>query len=445
MTTTGTELPAQHGAEAHVENSGHLHSAIRKNFWRFLPVLTLAFIVNYMDRICIGFGAMSMNRDLGITPLQFGFASGVLFIGYCLCEIPSNLALYHVGARRWLARIMITWGLVAAANAFVSGPVSLYVARFMLGVTEAGFFPGAAFLLSTWFPAQYRARALAWLSLAVPVSSVIGGPISGLLLQSIHRWLGLAGWQWMFIIEGLPACLLGFVILKLITDNPQDAHWLSVEEHRALISALASEPKKEVRSSIKAALIDRRVLILTGIQFGFVLGSYGIALWLPQILGQYDLSIVTIGSLSTIPYLFAAIGMLVWARFADHSGGLLRNLIGACACAVIGLVLSVVDRALTPALIGLTIAMVGVTSARAIFWAIPAKFLSGAGAAAGFAFINSIGALGGFFGPVLMGWLRQVTGSFTAGILAMGGVLFVSGLLGLTLAHDTSRNPKARG
>jgi MFS transporter, ACS family, tartrate transporter len=443
MTTTGTDLPARHGDDAHGAIAGHLQSAIRKNFWRFLPVLTLAFIVNYLDRICIGFGALSMNHDLGITPLQFGLASGVLFVGYCLCEVPSNLVLYRVGARRWLARIMITWGLVAAANAFVSGPISLYIARFMLGVTEAGFFPGAAFLLSTWFPAQYRARALAWLSLAVPVSSVIGGPISGLLLQSAHGWLGLAGWQWMFIIEGLPACLLGFVILRLITDNPRDAHWLSVEEHRALISALDSEPKTEVRTSMKAALMDRRVLILTGVQFGFVLGSYGIALWLPQILRQYNLSIIAIGFLSTLPYLFAAVGMIAWARFADRSEGLLANLIGACAFAVIGLVLSVVDRALTPALIGLTIAMVGVTSARAIFWAIPAKFLSGAGAAGGLAFINSIGALGGFFGPFLMGWLRQVTGSFTAGILVMGGVLFASGLLALALASDASRDRKA--
>lgn len=443
MTTTRTDLPARPGDDAQTASAGHLQSAIRKNFWRFLPVLTLAFIVNYLDRICIGFGALSMNRDLGITPLQFGLASGILFIGYCLCEVPSNLALYRVGARRWLARIMITWGLVAAANAFVSGPISLYIARFMLGVTEAGFFPGAAFLLSTWFPAQYRARALAWLSLAVPVSSVIGGPISGLLLQSAHGWLGLAGWQWMFIIEGLPACLLGFVILKLITDNPRDAHWLSVEEHRALISALDSEPKNEVRTSMKAALMDRRVLILTGVQFGFVLGSYGIALWLPQILRQYNLSIVAIGFLSTVPYLFAAVGMIAWARFADRSEGLLANLIGACAFAVIGLVLSVVDRALTPALIGLTVAMVGVTSARAIFWAIPAKFLSGAGAAGGLAFINSIGALGGFFGPFLMGWLRQVTGSFTVGILVMGGVLFASGLLALALASDASRDRKA--
>jgi MFS transporter, ACS family, tartrate transporter len=445
MTTTGTDVPARHGDDAHLASDEHLQSAIRKNFWRFLPVLTLAFIVNYLDRICIGFGALSMNRDLGITPLQFGLASGVLFVGYCLCEVPSNLVLYRVGARRWLARIMITWGLVAAANAFVSGPITLYIARFMLGVTEAGFFPGAAFLLSTWFPAQYRARALAWLSLAVPVSSVIGGPISGLLLQAAHGWLGLAGWQWMFIIEGLPACLLGFVILRLITDNPRDAHWLSVEEHRALITALDSEPKNEVRTSMKAALLDRRVLVLTGVQFGFVLGSYGIALWLPQILRQYDLSIVAIGFLSTVPYLFAAVGMIVWARFADRSEGLLANLIGACAFAVIGLVLSVVDHALTPALIGLTVAMVGVTSARAIFWAIPAKFLSGAGAAGGLAFINSIGALGGFFGPFLMGWLREVTGSFTAGILVMSGVLLASGLLALALASDTSGERKAAG
>ncbi|WP_306805836.1 MFS transporter, partial [Caballeronia sp. BR00000012568055] len=408
---------------------------VRKNFWRFVPLLTLAFVVNYLDRICIGFAALSMNRDLNITPIQFGLASGILFLGYCMFEVPSNLALYKFGARRWLARIMITWGIVAAANAFVTGPTSLYISRFALGAAEAGFFPGAAFLLSVWFPAQYRARALAWLSAAVPISSVIGGPISALLMQSTHGAFGLVGWQWMFIIEGLPACVLGIVIFFLITDAPRDARWLTQEEHTALLTALEGEKKREVRTSFKEAVLDRRVIILTGVQFGFVLGAYGVGLWLPQILRQFTLSIMTIGLLSTVPYVFATVGMLLWARHADQSGRLLGNLTASCVVAVAGLLVSVIGQSLLPALIGLTIAMVGVTSARGMFWAIPATFLSGAGAAGGLAFINSVGALGGFVGPSIMGWLREETGSFKTGILVMGGILLVSGLLSLTLSR----------
>lgn len=441
MTITSSSMPDGASVEIQAQSDRLLRSAVRKNLWRFLPVLCLAFVLNYMDRVCVGFAALTMNRDLAITPVQFGLASGILFIGYCLFEVPSNLALYRVGARRWLARIMITWGIVAAANAFVSGHTSLYIARFMLGAAEAGFFPGAAYLLSVWFPQAYRARALAWLSLAIPVSSVIGGPISSALLQYMHGWLGLVGWQWMFIVEGLPACLLGFAMLRLIKDDPRDAHWLSSDERSALLATLASESKKETSHSLRAAFSDKRVFILTGVQFGFVLGSYGISLWLPQILGQYHLRITLIGMLSTIPYLFASVGMLVWARFADHSNALVANLIAACVISVLGLVFSVMDPSLTPALVGLTIALVGVTAARAIFWAIPAKFLSGEGAAGGLAFINSVGALGGFVGPSIMGWLRQATGSFTTGILVMGGVLAASAVLALFLTRALTPNP----
>jgi len=314
----------------------------------------------------------------------------------------------------------------------VVGPTSLYIARFLLGVAEAGFFPGVAYVLSAWIPAQYRTRAFAWFNLAVPVSSLIGGPVSGFLLQ-MHGTLNLTGWQWMFIVEGLPACLLGIAIIYLIADTPQQAKWLSDEERSALSTALLSESKSEVRSSLREALADRRVLILTGVQFGFVMGSYGIGLWLPQILGQYHLSDLRIGLWSAVPYLFASIGMLIWARLADAGGGNLVNLIAACFLAVIGLGISVMDSALLPGMIGLSIALVGVSSARAIFWTIPSKFLTGAGAAAGLAFINSVGALGGFFGPFAMGVMRGMTGSFTVGILAMGGMLFISAMLAASL------------
>lgn len=407
-------------------------SAVRKNGWRFLPILTLAFIINYMDRTSIGFAALTMNHDLGITATQFGFAAGILFASYCLFEIPSNMALYRYGARLWLARIMVTWGLISAATAFVVGPISLYILRILLGIAEAGFFPGVAFLLAAWFPTQYRTRVLAWFILGVPVSSLVGGPISGLLLQ-MPDLLGLVGWQWMFVLEGLPACIVGLWLYFRIADDPKDATWLTPDEHEALLKMLANEPRSKPRSSLKGALTDRRVLVLTGVQFGFVVGSYGVGMWLPQILRGYDLTFLQIGVLSAVPYIFASVGMLLWARVVDQTGGSLFNLIVACIVAAVGLAGSIVYSTLLPGMIGLTVALIGVTSARAIFWTIPTRFLTGAGAAGGLAFINSVGALGGFVGPFVLGGLRDATGSFSIGILAMAGMLIVSSALAATL------------
>ena len=263
-------------------------SALRKNAWRMLPILTLAFVFNYIDRTSVGFAGLTMNKDLGLTATAFGWGAGILFIGYCVFEIPSNLALHRFGARRWLARIMVTWGVASAATAFVVGPYSFYAARFLLGVAEAGFFPGAAYLLAAWFPAQYRTRALAILSVAVPLSSVIGGPFSVLLLQ-MNGLLGLKGWQWMFLVQGLPACMIGVLALVMLRDHPRDAHWLSPAERDALIAMLSAERRDRPAGSLRAAITDPRVLMLAAIQFGFVVCSYGVGIWLPLILqGQGD-------------------------------------------------------------------------------------------------------------------------------------------------------------
>ena len=407
-------------------------SALRKNAWRMLPVLTLAFVFNYIDRTSVGFAALTMNKDLGLTATEFGWGAGILFIGYCIFEVPSNLALHRFGARRWLARIMISWGVAASATAFVVGPYSFYAARLILGVAEAGFFPGAAYLLAAWFPAQYRTRALAILAAAVPLSSVIGGPFSVLLLE-MNGIAGLKGWQWMFLIQGLPACLLGILVLFMLRDDPKDAHWLTAQEREALASMLQNEHRDRAPSSLAAALTDARVLVLAAIQFGFVVCSYGVGIWMPTILKGQGLSNLTIGFVAAIPYLFATLAMLVWARHVDRGGSKIANLAATCFLTSGGLVASVLAGSFLSSFAGLTLALMGATAARALFWTIPARFLTGVAAAGGLAFINSIGAVGGFVGPFAMGWLKDLTGSFNAGLLAITGLGFLSGVLTLML------------
>jgi ACS family tartrate transporter-like MFS transporter len=405
---------------------------LRRNAWRLIPILTLAYIVNYLDRTNLSFAALTMNKDIGLTSTQFGIGAGILFVGYCAFEIPSNLALYRFGARLWIARIMITWGIISAAAAFVTDAYGFYLMRFLLGVAEAGFFPGVAYFLGAWFPPQYRARILAWFLVGIPLSSLIGAPISGLLLE-LDGLLGLKGWQWLFIIEGLPAVVLGVVVARMLADTPEKAGWLSAEEKQALATMLAQERRERAKTNVLAALADRRVLICALVQFGFTLGSYGVGIWLPQIIKGHDLSNFTVTLLSAIPYVFASAAMIIWAWGVDRSGRKISNLTLACGLAAIGLVGSMLSGALAPALIGLTVALIGVTSARAIFWTIPTRFLVGIGAAGGLAFINSIGTLGGFAGPYLMGFMKDQTGSFEAGLLTMAGLLAVTTLLAASL------------
>jgi MFS transporter, ACS family, tartrate transporter len=402
--------------------------ALSKVAWRFLPLLTIAYIFNYLDRTSVGFAALTMNRDLGLSAYQFGWGAGLLFASYSIFEIPSNLILYRFGARRWIARIMITWGIIAAANAFIVGPNSFYIVRLLLGAAEAGFFPGITFFLAAWFPAQYRARVLAWFLVAIPVSSVLGGPISGLLLQ-MDGLAGLAGWQWMFIVEGLPASIIGVVILLRLSDGLDDATWLSAEERAAMQAMLTEEPRDRARHAVWSAVTDVRVLILTAIQFAYTLGSYGIGIWLPQILKTHGLSNLAVGYVSAVPYLFASVAMLVWAAYVDRTGRKILNLTLGFLLATVGFVVSVGWTELAPALIGLTIALVGVTSARAIFWTVPTSFLAGRGAAGGLAFISTIGSLGGFAGPFMVGWIKQETGSFISGLLALAAVLAIATVL----------------
>ena len=409
----------------------HQEAVLRKIALRFVPLLTLAFVVNYLDRTNISVAALAMNQDLGLSATEFGLGAGILFAGYTTFEIPSNLALYRFGARRWIARIMITWGLVSIATALVFDANTFYAARFLLGIAEAGFFPGVTYYLAAWFPPQYRARMLAWFLVGIPLSTAIGSPISGLLLE-MNGVFGLRGWQWLFIIEGLPAVVLGIIALYALADRPETAAWLAPEERRLLENMLA-ERRERPKSNLMTALADWRVILLALIQFGFTLGSYGTGIFLPQIVKGFGLTNLVASLLSAVPYVFASAAMLWWAWRVERTGGSTANLAIACAVGMAGLALSVAAGNLAVALAALTLALVGITAARAIFWPIPTRFLTGLGAAAGLAFINSIGAAGGFAGPYLMGWLRDATGSFEAGLVTMAGTLLATSLLAWSL------------
>jgi len=407
-------------------------SALRKATWRLVPLLTFAYLFSYLDRNAIGFAGLTMNKDLGLTNAQFGLAAGWFFASYTLCEVPSNMALYRFGARRWIARILISWGLVSAAMALVTGPTSLYSMRFLLGVAEAGFFPAVTYYLATWFPREYRTRILAWFLIAIPGSSLVGAPLCGLLLQ-LDGWLGLAGWQWMFISVSLPPIVLGFVVLRVLSDRPEDTSWLSPEEARAIHAMRAAENQHDARKSLWGALSDPRILMLAAVQFGFTLSSYGIGIWLPLIMKGYHLSNLTIGFLAAIPYLFATAGMLIWAHHVDRTGHKIANMVLALALASVALFAYMFSGSIVLSMSSLTLALIGVTAARGIFWAIPPRILSGAGAAGGLAFINSVGTCGGFVGPYLMGVLKDETGAFVTGILVMAGIMAATTALAASL------------
>jgi len=393
--------------------------------WRVLPILTIAYVFNYLDRNNIGFAALTMNREIGLTATTFGRGAGMLFVGYCFLELPSNMILYRVGARKWLARIMISWGLVSAATIFVTGAWSFYLLRFMLGAAEAGFFPGVAFYLGHWFPAEYRTRVIAWFMVAIPISSVVGGALSGALLQ-MHGILGLSGWKWLFILEGLPVTLLGIAVLVVLTERPQDATWLTDEERQVILARVAGEVKHNEVRQLLPALADPRVLILAAVQFGFLVGSYGVGIWLPQIVKVGQISDFEVGLVTSGVYTLASVAMILWANHVDRGGNKVVNLALACLLAGVGLVGAIVATNFWVSVGWLTVSLAGINGARGIFFTIPMRFLTGIALAGGLAFVNSIGTAGGFVGPQIMGWLVDRTGSYSAGLGTLAGFLFAS-------------------
>ncbi len=414
-------------------------AALRKNAWRLMPLLAVGFMLNCLDRSNIGFASLQMDQEIGLTSAQFGFGAGLLMLAYCVFAIPSNLVLYRFGIRRWLGLVLILSGMVTVCCALISGPRSFYALRLGLGLADAGFISGIAYLILLWFPAEYRARMLAIFLLAVPVSNVIGAPLSGALL-GCDRFAGLSGWQWLFIVEGLPSLLLGYVALRVVADRPAEAGWLTIEERIAVEDRLASESRYREITHFWAALRDARVLVLALIGFALTAGSFGIAIWLPHIIKTTFQSNLTVGLLTGTLYVVASIGMLVWAIIADRTGYDVGNLIIAGGMAALGLLLAASFAASwQSSLLCLTVALTGIAAAQAILWAIPARFLTGIAAAGAMAFIYSASSLGGFVGPALMGWLRDTTGSFASGLTAMAGFLLFSTALSLAIASRVPR------
>ena len=412
---------------------------LRKISWRILPFVMLLYFVSFLDRVNVGFAAFTMNKAIGLSPAAYGLGGGLFFIGYFLFEVPSNLILYRVGVRLWTARVMVTWGIVSACSAFVTGPHSFYALRFLLGVAEAGFFPGIILYLSLWFPARHRAIAAAAFMAAAPISTAVGSPISGALME-LPRFAGLSNWQWLYLIEAAPAVVLGFIVLAVLTDQPKDAKWLAEEEREWLIVRLQSEQTPAAThggglTSVWRTLCDLRVLTLSLIYLGTSAGLYTLGLWAPLILRQYRISSLETGWINAVPSVVAVLGMTLWARHSDRTLERTWHVAIPCTAACLGFIWAGSTHTALGVILALVIVNVGISAAKAPLWAMASTFLSGAGAAAGIAMINSVGNLGGFLGPYLIGWVKGRTGSYTGGLYGVGGTLGISAVLTLVLSR----------
>jgi len=410
---------------------------VRKLNRRILPFAMLLYFVSFLDRVNVGFAAFSMNKAIGLTPADFGLGGGLFFIGYILFQVPSNMILYRVGARSWIARVVIVWGLVSAGSAFVAGPYSFYAMRFLLGVAESGFFPGILLYLSLWFPGRHRAAAVAAFMAAAPLSTAIGSPISGALME-LPRIAGLSDWQWLYILEAVPAIVLGFVVLKVLTDRPEEAAWLDAEERNWLAGRLRAEaapekPQQGGAGDAWSVLRDPRVLALAVIYSGTSAGLYAAGLWSPMMIRQFGFSPLTVGWLNALPSVLAAVAMVVWARNSDRTMERTWHVAIPCAVACAGLVWAGYAQAALPVILALVLVNFGSNASKGPLWAVPGLFLTGAGAAAGIAWINSLGNLGGFFGPLLIGWIKSKSGSYAGGLDAVGAMLALSAVLMVVL------------
>ena len=391
---------------------------------RLIPLLAAGFFVAYLDRVNIGFAALTMNREMGFTPDFYGWAAGVFFIGYCLFEAPSNYIMHRVGARIWIARIMVSWGLVAAATAFIWSETSFVALRLALGFAEAGFAPGVILYLAYWVPPAQRARILANFLLAVPVASAAGAPISGFILSAMDGVLGVSGWRWLFFVEAAPSILLGVACYFLLADSPSDAKWLSTQERDALQAAIARDSASDHANHWRA-LGDPRVLTLGAAYFGIVIALYGLSFWLPQIIEAFGYGLLATSILASIPYVCGAIAMWQWSRSSDKR----RETVGhtALAATIGGVALACAAYAPTPhsSIIALSVAAVGAIAALPAFWSFTTQALGATDAIVGVAVINSIGNVSGLAGPYFIGLVKSATGEFSSAlfVLALGPLM----------------------
>jgi MFS transporter, ACS family, tartrate transporter len=414
---------------------------------RLIPYLIVCYFIAYLDRVNVGFAALTMNKSLGLTATMFGFGAGIFFLSYFIFELPSNLFLDRFGARKWIARIMVSWGFFSGLMAFIpdvarvtglSNEATFYTVRALLGFAEAGFFPGIIFYLTLWFPSVYRGRIIGSFMAAIPLSSVIGSPVSGLIL-GMDGVGGLEGWQWLFIIEAAPAVLLGAVTYFYLTDRPSDAQWLEADERTWLTGRLDAERRQREavhQISVGQAIFNPRVWALALVYFGLVACNYGVGFWLPQIIKQFGLTNAMTGWVTAIPYAVGAAFMVWYGRRSDTKIERKGHAAVALIIAAIGIAGSTLTSNPVLTVLAFSFGACGVFGALPVFWTLPTAVLSGTAAAAGIAVINSIGNLSGFFGPYAMGWIKDATGSFTGGLLLIAGLAIVAMAIVLALGHD---------
>jgi ACS family tartrate transporter-like MFS transporter len=414
---------------------------MRKIFWRLAPLLMFLFMIAYVDRVNVGFAALTMNKDIGLSAYTYGLGAGIFFLGYLIFEVPSNLIMARVGARRWIARILLSWGIVACAMVWVQGPKSFLAMRFILGIAEAGFFPGVILYLTYWFPARYRARVVSTFMLAIPLSVGLGAPISTWIMQ-LDGALGWKGWQWLFLLEGIPAVLLPILVLTVLADNPGKAKWLSETERIWLQQELASDREqvavKKTESGAAQVFASPIVWAFCLMYFASTSSSYGLSLFMPQIIKQVGFTTMQTGYIMVIPYLIGCAGMLGVGWLSDHFKERKWHFIATLLVVVVGFISAGALGKTVAALALLCLANFGIMGSKAPFWPLPSAYLRGAAAAAGIAFINSVGNLGGFFGPTIVGWAREHYGSFSGGLYMLAMVAF-SGVLVTLLAVQNRR------
>jgi ACS family tartrate transporter-like MFS transporter len=414
---------------------------IRKIFWRIIPLCFILYIFSYINRANIAYAALHMNQELGLSSEAFGIASGLFFIGYFLVEVPSNMALLRFGPRLWITRILITWGIVSAATAFAQTPMQFYVLRFLLGVTEAGFFPGILIYLTYWFPARERATTVALFASAIPVSYLIAAPISTWLMTHVSGW-GYSGWRWMLFLESLPAIVGGVVTWFVLIDSPAQARWLSTEEKAWLQNELQKDvvPGRKQLGTL-AAISDPKVLYLVAIYFIYQCGSLGIGYWLPLIIRGLNksLSDVQIGFIAMLPYTVAAIGMILWSRHSDRTNE--RKFHAAFPLLVGGMALGalVLTHSIVLSLLLITISLTGMYAFKAPFWALPGLFLSRSTAAVSIAAINCTGNLGGFAGPYLIGYIKERSGNAVTGLVVLAGLTLVAAAMTWLMQYTNTK------
>jgi D-galactonate transporter len=426
---------------------GVRQSVLGKLRWRIVFFCFVLFIINYLDRVNVGFAAIHMNKDLGLSATAYGLGAGIFFLGYIAFEIPSNMIMHKVGPRRWIARIMVTWGIVSCCMAFVQGEISFYIVRFLLGIAEAGFVPGVLLYLTYWFPQRDRAKATAGFMTATVLSTVVGAPLSGWILASNPTWFGLKAWQWLFILEGFPAVLVGVVTFFYLVDRPQtDTRWLNDSERKWLINELETEDRAVAAvgtHAFRAIFSDYRVWLLTLIYMFNAMAVYGVVLWLPQIVRSIGgLTDLQTGFVTAIPFVFATIGLIMVARSSDRSGErkwhtALSALLGGCFLAA---------SAFAPSpLVGLLLlcaAAAGVWAVLGVFWSLPTLFLTGPAAAGGLAAINGFAQIGGFAGPYLVGWIKDTTQSFTPALLTLAAGPIIASILCLAVKVKKVPSPR---